>query len=104
MHYIGTIDCTFADSQSWVFAGTNNTTGWDSMVIAWLIGLLQSSYAFIGFDIVYHVSEELPNAKKDGPRAANWTIAFSGISAWFILVCLLFCISDVDSILGTSLG
>ncbi|OCF39128.1 hypothetical protein I317_07069 [Kwoniella heveanensis CBS 569] len=91
-------------SASYVFAGINNTTGWDSIVIAWLIGLLQSSYAFIGFDIVYHVSEEMPNAKKDGPKAANWTILFSGISAWVIIVCILFSISDVERVLGTSYG
>ncbi|WVR04219.1 hypothetical protein IAU60_001219 [Kwoniella sp. DSM 27419] len=78
-----------------------SATGWNSIVIAWLIGLLQSSYAFIGFDIVYHVSEEMPNAKRDGPKAANWTILFSGISAWVIIVCILFSISDVERVLGT---
>jgi choline transport protein len=87
-----------------VFSGTINNTGWDSLVIAWLIGLLQSAYAFIGFDIVYHVSEEMANPKEEGPRAANWTILFSGISAWVIVVCLLFSISDVDRVLGTKLG
>ncbi|WVW79036.1 hypothetical protein I302_100999 [Kwoniella bestiolae CBS 10118] len=91
-------------SASYVFAGVTNETGWNSPVIAWLIGLLPSSYAFIGFDIVYHVSEELPNAKKEGPKAANWTILFSGISAWVIVVCVLFAISDVDRVLGTTYG
>ncbi|WVQ78062.1 hypothetical protein IAT38_000143 [Cryptococcus sp. DSM 104549] len=91
-------------SGRFVFGGIANGTGWDSTVIAWLIGLLQSSYAFIGFDIIYHVSEELPDPKKTGPRAANWTIMFSGISAWVIIVCILFSISDVDRVLGTSYG
>ncbi|WWC87420.1 uncharacterized protein L201_002309 [Kwoniella dendrophila CBS 6074] len=91
-------------SGSFVFASVTNATGWNSPVIAWLIGLLPSSYAFIGFDIVYHVSEEMPNAKKEGPTAANWTIAFSGISAWVIIVCVLFSISDLDRVLGTSYG
>jgi len=90
--------------QSFVFGGVANTTGWDSIVIAWLIGLLQSQYAFIGFDIVYHVSEEIPNVKKDGPRAANATILFSGITAWVLLVCILFCIPDPDRLLNTELG
>ncbi|WVR09268.1 hypothetical protein IAU60_006333 [Kwoniella sp. DSM 27419] len=63
-----------------------------------------SSYAFIGFDIIYHVSEEVENPKKEGPRAANWTIAFSGVSTWFIILCILFCISDVERVTGTKLG
>lgn len=90
--------------QSYVFGGVANTTGWDSIVIAWLIGLLQSQYAFIGFDIVYHVSEEIPNVKKDGPRAANAVILFSGVTAWALLVCVLFCIPDPDRLLNTELG
>lgn len=88
-------------SAKWVFGGTNNATGWDSIVIAWLIGLLQSSYAYVGFDIVYHVSEEMSNPKKDGPTAANWTILLSGASSWIVIVCLLFSIEDLDRVLNT---
>ncbi|WWC67432.1 uncharacterized protein I206_101340 [Kwoniella pini CBS 10737] len=91
-------------SGSFVFASITNETGWNSPVIAWLIGLLPSTYAFVGFDIVYHVSEELPNAKREGPKAANWTILFSGVSAWIIVVCILFAISDVGRVLGTGYG
>ena len=82
----------------------NNGTGYSSVVIAWLIGLLQSSYAFVGFDIVYHVSEEMPNAKRDGPRAANWTIFLSGLSSWIMVVALLFAVPDIDRVLGTTYG
>src|SRR4051794_6084655 len=90
--------------QKFVFGGVLNSTGYDSPVITWLIGLLQSSYAFIGFDIIYHVSEEMPNPRKDGPKAANWTILFSGLSAWVVVVCLLFSISDLDRVLSTAYG
>ena len=90
--------------QAFVFGGVANSTGWSSTGLAWLIGLLQSQYAFIGFDIVYHVSEEIPTVKKVGPRAANATILFSGVSAWIVLVCVLFCIPDVDRVLNTDYG
>jgi amino acid transporter len=86
-----------------VFGGTANQTGYSSLSIAWLIGLLQCQYAFCGFDLVYHISEEMPNAKRDGPRAAKLTIVVSAVIAWFTIVCVLFCVPDVDEVLNSIL-
>lgn len=89
-------------NQSFVFGGTANYTGYDSMAIAWLIGILQSQFSYCGFDVVYHISEELPDAKRNGPKAAKLVIAVSGIIGWFMLVAVLFCIPDVHAILATN--
>ena len=79
-------------------------TGWSSPVIAWLIGLLQSAFAYLGFDLVYHISEEMRDPKRQAPRAANWTIGISAVSGMAVLLAMLFCISDLESILSTPYG
>ncbi|WVW83085.1 hypothetical protein I302_105103 [Kwoniella bestiolae CBS 10118] len=88
-------------SASFVFGGIENLTGWNSMVIAWLLGLLQSAFAYLGFDVIYHISEEMPNPKKDGPKAVLWTIIISALSGMAVLLAMLFCITDVDHVMST---
>ncbi|KAK6911064.1 hypothetical protein I203_105099 [Kwoniella mangroviensis CBS 8507] len=86
---------------SFVFGGLENLTGWNSMVIAWLLGLLQSAFAYLGLDVIYHISEEMPNPRRDGPRAVTWTIVVSGLSGMAVLLAMLFCITDVDHVMST---
>ncbi|WWC62351.1 uncharacterized protein I303_104947 [Kwoniella dejecticola CBS 10117] len=88
-------------SASFVFGGLNNTTGWNSIVIAWLLGLLQSAFAYLGFDLIYHISEEMPNPRKDGPKATMWTIIISALSGMAVLLAMLFCITDITSVVST---
>ncbi|WWC93171.1 hypothetical protein V866_000004 [Kwoniella sp. B9012] len=86
---------------SFVFGGLENLTGWNSMVIAWLLGLLQSAFAYLGFDVIYHISEEMPNPRRDGPKAVTWTIGVSALSGMAVLLAMLFCITDVDHVMST---
>ncbi|OCF57852.1 hypothetical protein L486_05317 [Kwoniella mangroviensis CBS 10435] len=95
------IVCSRSDAQSFVFGGLENLTGWNSMVIAWLLGLLQSAFAYLGLDVIYHISEEMPNPRRDGPRAVTWTIVVSGLSGMAVLLAMLFCITDVDHVMST---
>jgi choline transport protein len=92
------------DLQSFVFGGVVNETGWSSPVIAWLLGLLQSAFAYLGFDLVYHVSEEMRDPRKQAPRAVNWTIIISAVSGMAVLLAMLFCISDLETTLSTRYG
>jgi len=87
-----------------VFGGVVNRTGWNSPVIAWLLGLLQSAFAYLGFDIVYHISEEMRDPKRQAPRAVNWTIIISAVSGMAVLLSMLFCIADIESVLSTAYG
>lgn len=74
------------------------------MAIAWLLGLLQSAFSFIGFDLVFHISEEMQNPKRDGPRVLHATIIIGGISGIVVLLCLLFAAKDIDALLGSVYG
>lgn len=87
-----------------MFGGVVNRTGWNSPVIAWLLGLLQSAFAYLGFDLVYHISEEMRDPKRQAPRAVNWTIMISAVSGMAVLLAMLFCIADIESVLSTAYG
>jgi amino acid transporter len=74
------------------------------MAIAWLLGVLQSAFSFLGFDIVYHISEEMPNPRREGPKVVNMTILVGGISGFMILLAMLFAVNDIEALLGTTYG
>jgi choline transport protein len=87
-----------------VFTETANSSGWDNLVIPWLLGLLQSAFSFIGVDVVFHISEEMPRADVEGPKILNMTIVIGGISGLFILLSMLFAIDDLEAILDSVYG
>ncbi len=91
-------------AQSFVFTGLINNSGWDSIVIAWFLGLLQSAFAFIGFDAVIHISEEMPDPGREGPKVLLMTIVVGAIFGVITLMCVLFGIQDLTGVLGTSTG
>lgn len=74
------------------------------MVIPWLLGLLQSSFSFIGVDIVFHISEEMPRPDIEGPKVLNMTIIVGGVTGLVVLLSMLFAINDLEAILGSIYG
>lgn len=62
-----------------VFTSFQNKTGWpDGM--SWILGLLQSALSLIGYDVVLHMTEEMPNPARDSPRAMIYAIAVGGVT------------------------
>ena len=62
-----------------VFTDFSNESGW-SDGMAWILGLLQSALSLIGFDVVLHMAEEMPNPSRDAPQAMVWAIAVGGLT------------------------
>ena len=66
-------------AADFVFAEFNNETGWpDGM--SWLLGLLQPALSLIGYDVVMHLAEEMPNPSRDVPRAMLYAVAIGGVT------------------------
>ncbi|KAH7182435.1 amino acid/polyamine transporter I [Fusarium flagelliforme] len=86
-----------------VFTGFNNETGWSDGV-AWILGLLQSALSLIGFDVVLHLTEEMPNPSKDAPRAMLLAVVIGGVTGLFFILVILFCLTDPTTILTSSTG
>lgn len=60
-----------------VFTEFQNETGWPNGV-AWILGMLQSALSLIGFDVVLHMTEEMPNPSRDAPLALVYAIGVGG--------------------------
>ncbi|XWX02398.1 hypothetical protein V2A60_010435 [Cordyceps javanica] len=82
----------------YVFSQFSNETGWPDGV-AWILGLVQSALSLTAFDVVLHMTEEMPNPRRDAPRALLYTIAVGGVTGFLFTLVILFCLSDPTSIL-----
>lgn len=60
-----------------VFATFANETGWNDG-IAWILGLLQSALSLIGYDVVLHMTEEMPTPSRDAPLAMVYAVGVGG--------------------------
>lgn len=48
--------------------------------MAWILGLLQSALALIGYDAIAHMMEEMPRPRRDAPIAMMMTVGVGGIT------------------------
>ncbi|KAF9769347.1 hypothetical protein IL306_013247 [Fusarium sp. DS 682] len=86
-----------------VFTDFTNETGWPDG-ISWILGLLQSALSLIGFDVVLHLTEEMPNPSRDAPRAMLLAIVIGGVTGFLFILVILFCLTDPATILASSTG
>jgi amino acid transporter len=86
-----------------VFTDFNNETGWSDGV-AWILGLLQSALSLIGFDVVLHLTEEMPNPSRDAPRAMLLAVVIGGVTGFVFILVILFCLTDPATVLASSTG
>ena len=89
---------------SFVFTSFQNQSGWSSDGVAWCLGLLTTSYGFVGYDAAAHMSEEMKNAARDMPRAMFGSVVVSGILTFPYIIALLFAIGDIDDLLASPTG
>ncbi|KAL7805029.1 amino acid transporter-like protein [Trichoderma aethiopicum] len=90
-------------SAEFVFTDFNNETGW-SDGMAWILGLLQSALSLIAFDVVLHMTEEMPHPARDAPRAMLYSIVIGGVTGFAFILVMLFCLVDAETVLATPTG
>ncbi|GAA6040312.1 hypothetical protein JCM8097_009414 [Rhodosporidiobolus ruineniae] len=88
---------------SFVFGGWINETGWPDGV-AWILGLLQSSFGLVGVDALSHMVEEIPQAHLNIPKAMVLAVVVSCASSFVFLMVLLFVLTDVDKVISSPAG
>lgn len=76
-------------SSSFVWSEWNNQTGWGSGV-AFLAGVLNGAFTIGTPDAVTHMAEEMPNPRKDLPRAVAAQIILGSLSKLGLLGTLTF--------------
>ncbi|KAG6186033.1 hypothetical protein E4U36_000975 [Claviceps purpurea] len=86
-----------------VYADFRNDTGWPDG-LAWMLGLLQSSFSLTGFDATAHMIEEIPDPQRQGPKIMLYCIAIGMVTGFIFLSSLLFCVNNMDDVITAKWG
>jgi choline transport protein len=76
-----------------VFVDIINETGWDTAVV-FFIGLIPGLYSVALFDLASHLTEELPNPRKQVPQIMMWTGLLAALSGVPMVIVCCFCTYD----------
>lgn len=84
-----------------VFANFVNNTGWSQNGIAFIVGLINTNWAFACLDAATHMAEEVARPEKMIPIAIMGTVAIGFTTAWFYSVSMFFSMQDLDGLFAT---
>ncbi|KAF3386730.1 Choline transport protein [Penicillium rolfsii] len=85
-----------------VFIEYQNTSGWSDGT-SFIIGLGTCMYAYLAIDGACHIAEELPNPKRDVPRAMGLAMLIGILTVIPWTVAFLFSITDADAVASSSI-
>ncbi|PWN49854.1 hypothetical protein IE53DRAFT_369407, partial [Violaceomyces palustris] len=90
-------------SGTYVFGTLVNYTGWPDG-IAFILGLLQSTFALIGVDGATHLIDEIERPSMTAPRAMILSVVIGASSTFVVLVVFLFVLTDLETVVSGSNG
>jgi choline transport protein len=90
------------NSASFVFTTSLNEGGWSSQGLSYCVGFLGNVATFVGADASVHLAEEVSRAALTIPRVITISMLLNGIVGFTMMLTLLFCLGDVDSVLNTT--
>lgn len=88
-------------TTDFVWRAWDNQTGWNGGV-AFLTGVLNGAFVIGTPDGVTHMAEELPNPKRDLPKAIAAQIILGTLTAFLYAVSILYAITDLDAVLNSN--
>ncbi|GAA5858886.1 hypothetical protein JCM8547_007143 [Rhodosporidiobolus lusitaniae] len=91
-------------SPKWVFTEFINETGWSNSGLVFLLGLVQAGFVIIGFEASAHLCEEAHDAGRLAPLAIFGGTSLVAVVGLCWIITLLFCMGDLDSVLGSATG
>lgn len=93
---------THADrSFVWSSFEENNVTGWPSG-IAFLTGVLNGAFTIGTPDAVTKMSEELPNPRRDMPKAVLIQVGLGTLTAFVYAIAILYSITDLGAVVNSN--
>jgi amino acid transporter len=87
------------EPASYVFVDIVNSTGWSGNGVVFFIGLLPGITAVTGFDTASHLTDELPNPKKQVPQVMVGGAAICIASGIPMILVYMFCIVKPENLL-----
>ncbi|MCJ1444351.1 MAG: hypothetical protein MMC23_004853 [Stictis urceolatum] len=87
-----------------VFATFVNATGWSQPGIAFIVGLINTNWAFACLDCATHLAEEVHRPERMIPIAIMGTVGIGFVTAWFYSISMFFSMQDLNALLNTATG
>ncbi|KAK5632183.1 hypothetical protein RRF57_007897 [Xylaria bambusicola] len=87
-----------------VFFRPLNEGHWPSQGLSYLVGFIGNVATFVGADAAVHMAEEIENPALNVPRAIVTTVLLNGSTGWGMVLALLFCLGDIDSVINSPTG
>lgn len=84
-----------------VFANFVNNTGWASNGIGFIVGLINTNWAFACLDCATHMAEEVPRPERTVPFAIMGTVAIGFVTSWFFSIAMFFSMQNLDDLFNT---
>jgi choline transport protein len=88
-------------SASSVWLTAFNGGGWPTQGLSLCVGFLGNIATFVGADASVHMAEEVANAELTIPRAICMGMIFDGIVGFAMMVAVLYCLGDANSVRET---
>ena len=87
-----------------VFLTALNEGGWSTQGLSYCVGFLGNVATFVGADASVHMAEEIDNAALNIPRAIFTSMTMNGLLGFAMMLTILFCLGDVESVLESATG
>lgn len=92
------------NSALFVFSDFSNGTGWLSLGIAFIVGLINPNWSFSCLDAATHLAEETMTPQTDIPKAIMGTVLIGLLTALPYSIAMFFSITNLDGILKSTTG
>jgi choline transport protein len=92
---------TSSETAQFVFANFVNNTGWTSNGIAFIVGLINTNWAFACLDCATHMAEEIHHPERLIPIAIMGTVAIGFTTAWPFSIAMFFSMNDLSALFNT---
>ncbi|KAF4547736.1 Amino acid permease-like protein 6 [Elsinoe fawcettii] len=76
------------------------TSGWPTMGVVALVGLVGPVLTLIGPDSAVHMAEEIKDASRILPRAMMCAWALNGVTGWIMSITLAYCLGPLENALA----
>ncbi|KAF7529219.1 hypothetical protein G7054_g9918 [Neopestalotiopsis clavispora] len=91
-------------SARWVFTEFINNTGYSNNGVAYIVGLINPTWAFNGLDCATHMADEVSRPERVIPVAVLGTVGIGFVTSWLFAIGIMFSIQDFDAVAATSTG
>ncbi|TGJ88083.1 hypothetical protein E0Z10_g642 [Xylaria hypoxylon] len=82
-----------------VFFRSLNEGNWPNQGLSYFVGFIGNVATFVGADAAVHMAEEIENPAVNVPRAIVTTVLLNGSTGWAMVLAVLFCLGDIESVI-----